>query len=77
MQPIKRNWEVTEKKVLWQRARYTPVRPLGEDNRLLTGCKEHIELTRNLRYRHTFLHRILDGKHSGILSAQKSQYMKR
>ena len=30
----------------WQRYKYLPVLPLGEDGRLITGCKEHIALSR-------------------------------
>ncbi len=30
----------------WQRYHYLPLLPLGEDGRLLTGCKEHIALSR-------------------------------
>lgn len=30
----------------WQRFRYTPCLPLGEDGRCVTGSKEHIELSR-------------------------------
>lgn len=30
----------------WQRFQYYPVRPLGEDGRMVTGCKQHIELSR-------------------------------
>ncbi|MCR5469207.1 MAG: glycoside hydrolase family 3 C-terminal domain-containing protein [Lachnospiraceae bacterium] len=30
----------------WMRALYTPVLPLGEDGKMLTGSKEHIELSR-------------------------------
>lgn len=30
----------------WQRILYQPVIPLGEDGRRITGCKEHIELSR-------------------------------
>ena len=30
----------------WQRALYTPVKPLGEGGRIVTGSSEHIELSR-------------------------------
>ncbi|MCR5273608.1 MAG: glycoside hydrolase family 3 C-terminal domain-containing protein [Lachnospiraceae bacterium] len=30
----------------WMRALYTPVLPLGEDNKMVTGSKEHIELSK-------------------------------
>ena len=30
----------------WQRIKYLPVLPMGEDGRLVTGCKAHIELSR-------------------------------
>lgn len=30
----------------WQRALYQPVLPIGEDGKRITGCKEHIELSR-------------------------------
>ena len=30
----------------WQRIKYMPCTPLGEDGRIVTGCKEHIELSR-------------------------------
>jgi len=30
----------------WTRAFYQPCLPLGEDGRRVTGCKEHIELSR-------------------------------
>ena len=30
----------------WQRFRYYPVLPLGEDGRIITGCQAHIDLSR-------------------------------
>ena len=30
----------------WQRFKYLPVLPLGEDGRIVTGCREHIRLSR-------------------------------
>ncbi len=30
----------------WQRFKYLPVKPLGEDGRTVTGCQEHIRLSR-------------------------------
>ena len=30
----------------WQRFRYYPALPLGEDGRMITGCQDHIELSR-------------------------------
>ena len=30
----------------WQRFQYLPVLPLGEDGRIVTGCREHIRLSR-------------------------------
>lgn len=30
----------------WQRYKYLPLLPLGEDGRIVTGCKEHIQLSR-------------------------------
>ena len=32
----------------WGRYFYTPVLPLGEDGKLVTGSKEHIELAKNV-----------------------------
>lgn len=31
----------------WARIKYQPVLPLGENNSLITGCKKHVELSRN------------------------------
>ena len=30
----------------WHRFRYYPVLPLGEDGKIITGCQEHIALSR-------------------------------
>ena len=30
----------------WQRYKYLPLLPLGENGRIVTGCKEHIRLSR-------------------------------
>ena len=30
----------------WTRFRYQPVLPMGEDGKRITGCKEHIQLSR-------------------------------
>lgn len=38
-------WKRTQK---WQRFRYLPIIPLGEDGRLVTGSKEHIALSRKI-----------------------------
>ena len=37
-----------KRKQRWQRFRYLPVLPLGEEGRLVTGSKEHIALSRKV-----------------------------
>lgn len=32
----------------WQRYKFMPVRPLGEDGKIVTGSKEHIALSRKV-----------------------------
>ncbi len=48
MQLMKRNWEDPEAIVRWRRARFTPVMPLGEGNRLVTGSEAHILRTKTV-----------------------------
>ncbi|MDD6762376.1 MAG: glycoside hydrolase family 3 C-terminal domain-containing protein, partial [Clostridiales bacterium] len=31
----------------WSRIKYAPCLPMGKDGKLLTGCAEHIEISRN------------------------------
>ena len=82
MQPIKRNWEDPEARVLWQRARFTPVMPLGEDNRLLTGSKEHIARTRTVAQEGMVLLKndgtlpLKKGQRIAVFGAAQTDYMR-
>ena len=42
----------------WQRFNYQPGTPLGRDGRRVTGCQEHMDLSRELIYATALLHDI-------------------
>lgn len=56
------------KKDLWQRARFTPCKPLGEDGRLVTACEAHVNLAREIAQEGIVL-----AKNNGVLPLKKGQ----
>lgn len=55
-------------KVLWQRARFTPCLPLGEDGRAVTGSRAHLDLAREIAQEGIVL-----AKNNGVLPLKKGQ----
>ena len=55
-------------KVLWQRARFTPCMPLGEDGKTVTCCKAHVDLAHEIAREGIVL-----AKNNGVLPLKKGQ----
>ena len=53
---------------LWQRARFLPCKPLGEDGAAVTACKAHVDLAREIAREGIVL-----AKNNGVLPLQKGQ----